>query len=135
MEVLLHILKVQILLEALLHILKVQISLEAFATYLKTSDFNSTSTSLVNTTNAQTINGEKIFSNSVLIKNGRGSIKDYPPNGNVGPATFHTYRYSDQASPSQGDHWEFGNDLVSGCLLYTSPSPRDLSTSRMPSSA
>ena len=26
-------------------------------------------------------------------------------------------------------------DLASGCLLYTSPSPRDLSTSRMPSSA
>ena len=25
--------------------------------------------------------------------------------------------------------------LPSGCLLYTSPSPRDLSTSRMPSSA
>ena len=24
---------------------------------------------------------------------------------------------------------------VNGCLLYTSPSPRDLSTSRMPSSA
>ena len=29
-----------------------------------------------------------------------------------------------------------GDDLIcSGCLLYTSPSPRDLSTSRMPSSA
>ena len=27
------------------------------------------------------------------------------------------------------------NRLVDGCLLYTSPSPRDLSTSRMPSSA
>ena len=27
------------------------------------------------------------------------------------------------------------NDLKSRCLLYTSPSPRDLSTSRMPSSA
>ena len=26
-------------------------------------------------------------------------------------------------------------DYVEGCLLYTSPSPRDLSTSRMPSSA
>jgi len=25
--------------------------------------------------------------------------------------------------------------IVGGCLLYTSPSPRDLSTSRMPSSA
>ena len=27
------------------------------------------------------------------------------------------------------------NILAKGCLLYTSPSPRDLSTSRMPSSA
>ena len=27
------------------------------------------------------------------------------------------------------------DDVYSGCLLYTSPSPRDLSTSRMPSSA
>ena len=26
-------------------------------------------------------------------------------------------------------------DIFSSCLLYTSPSPRDLSTSRMPSSA
>ena len=29
----------------------------------------------------------------------------------------------------------FGGRLVKTCLLYTSPSPRDLSTSRMPSSA
>ena len=28
-----------------------------------------------------------------------------------------------------------GHVLLEGCLLYTSPSPRDLSTSRMPSSA
>ena len=28
-----------------------------------------------------------------------------------------------------------GQDVVVTCLLYTSPSPRDLSTSRMPSSA
>ena len=28
-----------------------------------------------------------------------------------------------------------GDDLMKDCLLYTSPSPRDLSTSRMPSSA
>ena len=35
--------------------------------------------------------------------------------------------------------WSRGGDgrltLKGGCLLYTSPSPRDLSTSRMPSSA
>ena len=28
-----------------------------------------------------------------------------------------------------------GANIVVSCLLYTSPSPRDLSTSRMPSSA
>ena len=41
---------------------------------------------------------------------------------------------------AQGDERTiFGTDGVRGlanaCLLYTSPSPRDLSTSRMPSSA
>ena len=30
---------------------------------------------------------------------------------------------------------EVGHALFTPCLLYTSPSPRDLSTSRMPSSA
>ena len=34
-----------------------------------------------------------------------------------------------------GEGGEFIGDLPEGCLLYTSPSPRDLSTSRMPSSA
>ena len=37
------------------------------------------------------------------------------------------------------DHWRFNIPTLSNkyevCLLYTSPSPRDLSTSRMPSSA
>ena len=31
--------------------------------------------------------------------------------------------------------FDLGIALAAGCLLYTSPSPRDLSTSRMPSSA
>ena len=30
---------------------------------------------------------------------------------------------------------EFGLELIGGCLLYTSPSPRDKRQSRMPSSA
>ena len=37
------------------------------------------------------------------------------------------YQFSDPKGP-------YGQ-YVKGCLLYTSPSPRDLSTSRMPSSA
>ena len=36
--------------------------------------------------------------------------------------------------PTSGEIW-FNNENVTGCLLYTSPSPRDNTTSRMPSSA
>jgi len=36
--------------------------------------------------------------------------------------------------PDKGEIWA-DDRLISSCLLYTSPSPRDLSTSRMPSSA
>ena len=32
-------------------------------------------------------------------------------------------------------YYDGSNDIYLACLLYTSPSPRDLSTSRMPSSA
>ena len=35
------------------------------------------------------------------------------------------------ATPEEKKHME----MIKACLLYTSPSPRDLSTSRMPSSA
>ena len=40
--------------------------------------------------------------------------------------------------PIEGQLWfdtTAGTDQLKVCLLYTSPSPRDLSTSRMPSSA
>jgi len=42
------------------------------------------------------------------------------------------------AGGSQDTNGTIGGYLIdhtTGCLLYTSPSPRDLSTSRMPSSA
>ena len=39
-----------------------------------------------------------------------------------------------EALPILG-YWRTESTLLVGCLLYTSPSPRDLSTSRMPSSA
>ena len=38
-------------------------------------------------------------------------------------------------SEDSGELEENPNALIDDCLLYTSPSPRDLSTSRMPSSA
>ena len=49
----------------------------------------------------------------------QGEIEDDPEFGKV-----EVYFYNVQLSAP-----------ISGCLLYTSPSPRDLSTSRMPSSA
>ena len=33
------------------------------------------------------------------------------------------------------EKYNFDNELYNTCLLYTSPSPRDISGSRMPSSA
>ena len=43
-------------------------------------------------------------------------------------------KYSNQ-NFEQGKNIKFWKPTNGGCLLYTSPSPRDLSTSRMPSSA
>jgi len=50
----------------------------------------------------------------------------------------HTDVVGDVGTVQQVGHWagvERGVHEGNGCLLYTSPSPRDLSTSRMPSSA
>ena len=41
----------------------------------------------------------------------------------------------DARSFRRGGWWQYAKDEAKACLLYTSPSPRDLSTSRMPSSA
>ena len=55
-------------------------------------------------------------------------------------AFYNNYRSNE--SPKDGEQWkvnfsrvQWDVDIIEGCLLYTSPSPRDLSTSRMPSSA
>ena len=41
----------------------------------------------------------------------------------------------DQAKGKMAIQFDNGEKWLVDCLLYTSPSPRDLSTSRMPSSA
>ena len=75
----------------------------------------------------------KAESNSQLIKTGvaQGSV--------LGPLLFILYFATlEDVIRSHGlDCMMYANDsnLYITCLLYTSPSPRDLSTSRMPSSA
>ena len=57
-------------------------------------------------------------------------------------ALYRSDAYARDAAARVLGHTEEGGIIVdtalfypTGCLLYTSPSPRDLSTSRMPSSA
>ena len=66
-----------------------------------------------------------------------------PQVGFHGPGVYDIYGNNDQGDVSlmgmtEGGTFRLYNDKsieIVGCLLYTSPSPRDLSTSRMPSSA
>ena len=53
----------------------------------------------------------------------------------VGLGDWVLTRYPHQLSGGQRQRVALARALVLHCLLYTSPSPRDLSTSRMPSSA
>ena len=58
---------------------------------------------------------------------------NYPPititvNGSIGVSTFSGQNFNATLRP-------IARGSIKSCLLYTSPSPRDLSTSRMPSSA
>ena len=52
-----------------------------------------------------------------------------------GPIVLQRYYTQTSLSSNMSRENIQSTTTVSGCLLYTSPSPRDLSTSRMPSSA
>ena len=68
-------------------------------------------------------------------KNGNESIKnnDYNKNGKMEIA--HKDPLYKAIFTSWVDDWLLGGDIDRSCLLYTSPSPRDRTRSRMPSSA
>ena len=56
----------------------------------------------------------------------------------LGGEVYHYHSKMILKDPEIGGAWEWHQDYgywYNFCLLYTSPSPRDLSTSRMPSSA
>jgi len=51
------------------------------------------------------------------------------------PGGFYASQDADISLEDDGDYFTWTVDEAKACLLYTSPSPRELSTSRMPSSA
>ena len=73
--------------------------------------FNATKASLVDISSAQTISGSKTYTLPIKVRIGGGSIEVYPRIGQIGTASIHTFRLSDGASPSMGDHWQIGQDL------------------------
>ena len=70
-----------------------------------------------------------LFINPVVDAHGANTFQFIMRNGSIQP---------DDAQVTQNDSIIFNNvvmDLERTCLLYTSPSPRDMRRSRMPSSA
>ena len=61
----------------------------------------------------------------------RVRIRKFDPYLNVDPGTMSPYQHGEVYVTDDGAE----TDLDLGCLLYTSPSPRDGLLSRMPSSA
>ena len=61
---------------------------------------------------------------------------DFTVNAIICENDFATITYTGTANKGATYTWDFdGGNIISGCLLYTSPSPRDQRGSRMPSSA
>ena len=59
------------------------------------------------------------------------TIQKFDPYLNIDPGTMSPYEHGECYVTEDGAE----TDLDLGCLLYTSPSPRDRTRSRMPSSA
>ena len=103
------------------------------------------------------LNAVKIFDASWhMPSTNRDAIKEYEQKHIIGAIFWDVNEHSDKDSPyphmmSNSDYWtrmlwSFGiqnndhiivydNSDIYSCLLYTSPSPRDGTSSRMPSSA
>ena len=85
---------------------------------------NYLATIVYNARGADGSSDEMIPKLSEIIRQSEGEVKKVENQGN------HDFIYPQSKEVTSGTYLQFEI-----CLLYTSPSPRDLSTSRMPSSA
>ena len=65
----------------------------------------------------------------------KGKKPDPAPSINKAKEDGKIYKFSPQVVGQKNDYATFASIKEKICLLYTSPSPRDGATSRMPSSA
>ena len=96
----------------------------------------------------RTPNGDAIFSSMLEYVNEGNPRTNHQLSSKKVPLEINDYKNNNntewiidmiindnEASSVQNALTQKGYDVLLSCLLYTSPSPRDLSTSRMPSSA
>ena len=79
-------------------------------------------------TKARTIRG--FLPKGYRVEASMGHVRDLPNNASEIPAAHKGQKWANLGVNTEADF-----EPLYVCLLYTSPSPRDLSTSRMPSSA
>ena len=75
-----------------------------------------------------TLKGNEVNTNSEIVKAGASAPDFVLVNSDLGDVSLASYEGKNKIL-------SIVPSLDTPCLLYTSPSPRDLSTSRMPSSA
>jgi hypothetical protein len=92
----------------------------ALTSYLRTTLFVNSSERIVDTVSPQEIGGIKTFIASIEFRWGIAAINILPRNPSTGIASIRTYRYSDKASPSLGDSWEFGQGVLTDTSLAKS---------------
>ena len=79
---------------------------------------------------------KKTSTKNVMQQISLGQTEYYSDNGKYFiPKSSTSCNPSDSTSSAIETELLGSSDSINSCLLYTSPSPRDLSTSRMPSSA
>ena len=87
--------------------------------------------------NSQRRGGGHKSKSSAVGSGGRGrkALKGRGPTPKAEDRVYHKAYKAKQEKLARAAARKPANRQSTGCLLYTSPSPRDLSTSRMPSSA
>ena len=71
----------------------------------------------------------------LYYQDGEVLIDEFSPKERLGEFLNNETKFYSMSMGKSVTSYILGHAICEGCLLYTSPSPRDLSTSRMPSSA